>query len=148
VRIYSKFNFAIPLAARFVLIPSVFTGLVKGDSIARQYYLYCGGLNNSNINPGAFPFIGRHFMEVSARSMFLAGLNLQCHIGKNHYITLRSNIGTTADFYSDLLNFNSRISGLGISYGYNSLAGPFEFSLMRSFESEKNMSYVNIGYWF
>jgi NTE family protein len=148
LRFYSKLNFAIPIANRFTLIPSIFTGIVKGDSIPRQYYLYCGGLNNSNINPGTFPFIGRQFMELSARSMFLAGLNIQCQIGKNHYITLRSNIGNTADFYSDLINFNSRISGIGISYGYNSFAGPFEFSLMRSFESEKYMSYVNIGYWF
>lgn len=148
LRLYSKFNFAIPVANHFTLIPSIYTGLVKGDSIPRQYYLYCGGINNSNINPGAFPFIGKQFMELSARNVLLAGLNIQWYIGKNQYITLRSNIGTTADLYATLFTFNSRISGLGMSYGYNTLAGPFEFSLMWSFESEKYMSYINIGYWF
>jgi NTE family protein len=148
LRFYSKLNFVVPILNRFTLIPFVYTGFVKGDSIARQYYLYCGGLNNSDINPGAFPFIGLQFMELSARSMLLGGLNLQWQIGKNHYITLRSNIGTTSDLYRNLFNFNSGIIGLGISYGYNSLAGPLEFSLMRSFETEKYMTYINIGYWF
>lgn len=148
LRFYSKFNFAIPISNRLTLIPSVSTGFVKGDSIAPQYYLYCGGLNNSDINPGAFPFIGLQFMELSARSMLLGGLNLQWQIGKNHYITFRSNIGYTSDLYLNLFNFKSGISGLGISYGYNSLAGPLEFTLMRSLETDKYLTYINIGYWF
>lgn len=148
LRFYSKFNFAIPLSNRFTLIPAIYTGFVKGDSIPRQYDLYCGGMNNSDINPGAFPFIGLQFMELAARSMLLGGLNLQWQIVKNHYITLRSNIGTTADLYPNLLNFPSRISGIGLSYGYNSLAGPLEISIMRSFETAKYLTYINIGYWF
>jgi NTE family protein len=148
LRFYSKFNFAIPIFSQLTLMPFVYTGLVKGDSIARQNYLYCGGLNNSNINPGAFPFIGLQFMELAARSVFLTGLNLQYQIAKNHYLTLRSNIGNIANVYTDVFTFGSRISGLGLSYGYNSLAGPLEFTLSRSFESSNLMTYINIGYWF
>jgi len=148
LRFYSKFNFALPISNRVTLIPSVYTGFVKGDSIPRQYYLYCGGLNNSDINPGAFPFIGLQFMELSARSMFLCGLNLQMQIGKNHYVTIRSNIGNTARLYPNLFTITSWINGFGISYGYNSLACPLEFSLMHTEETEKYMTYINIGYWF
>ena len=148
LRFYSKFNFALPISNRFTLIPSVYTGFVKGDSIARQYYLYCGGMNNSDFNPGAFPFIGLQFMELSVRSVLLCGLNLQWQIGKNHYVTFRSNIGNTARLYPNLFTTNSLINGFGISYGYNSLVGPLEFSLMHTEETEKYMTYINIGYWF
>ena len=148
LRFYSKLNFAVPITNRFTILPSIYTGLVKGDSIPRQYYLYCGGLNNSNINPGAFPFVGLQFMQLSAKDMILAGLNFQYLIGKKQYITLRSNIGSSSETYSGLFNFTSTISGIGLSYGYNSLAGPLEFTLIRSFESTKIMTYINIGYWF
>ncbi len=148
LRFYAKFIFAIPISTRFTLIPSAYTGLVKGDSIARQYYLYCGGLNNSNINPGAFPFVGLQFMQLAAKNIVLVGLNFRYQVGKNNYLTLRSNIGNSSAIYPGIFNFNSTISGVGISYGYNSLAGPIEFTLMRSFESANLMTYINIGYWF
>ena len=40
------------------------------------------------------------------------------------------------------------IKGIGLTYSYNSLIGPIEFSLTHSDEKEGISNYVNLGFWF
>lgn len=148
VRFTSSFEMPVRITRHLTLIPGFYAGFVKGDSIPQEYYLFCGGMNQSKILTGAFPFAGRQLLEISDKSMLIAVMNLRLNVARNHYLTFRANAGITSHEVNTLFENEKLYTGYGLTYGYNSIVGPVEFSFLRSGESDKSLTYLNIGFWF
>lgn len=147
-RFTSSFEVAAKITPHFAIIPAIYTGMVKSDSIPQEYLIFCGGLNQSKINSGMLPFVGRQFLEIYAKSMIIGAMNLRLEPAVNHFITIRGNVGFKAPSYQGIFQNNDFFTGYGLSYGYNSIVGPLELSWMRSDDVNKNLFYVSIGFWF
>jgi NTE family protein len=148
VRLIGRFNAAIPAGEKLTLIPSLMAGHLIGDSVAQEYYIYCGGLNQSSANPGYFTFPGKQLLEEKSTSALIAGLDLQYRFLPSHYLRFSANLGKFPE--NELLNFwkSTPVSGFGLTYGYNSIIGPVEFTLMKSPENPSLLTYLNLGFWF
>ncbi|MBN2613527.1 MAG: patatin-like phospholipase family protein [Bacteroidales bacterium] len=148
LRISSRLNKASPLSDKFTFFTNIYGGYILGDSIPPDYLFYSGGLVINDYKTGVFPFTGLHLFELVNKNAFNIGFDLQYEIFKNHYITLRGNIGKTASIFENLFIPEDIYFGYGISYGIRSFIGPVEFSLMANNMYNKPVTYVNIGYWF
>ena len=60
---------------------------------------------------------------------------------------ISGNLGKMTALPEDLVTKGETITGFGITYGYKSIIGPIELSLMDS-PSHDLIAYVNIGFWF
>ncbi|HJX70690.1 MAG TPA: patatin-like phospholipase family protein [Bacteroidales bacterium] len=147
-RISARFNRASAFSDKLTLMINLYGGSVLGDSIPPDYVFYSGGLVLNDYKVGVFPFVGMELFEKSNRNVLSFGLDLQYEIFKNHYIQLRGNVGKTAAFFEDILFPEDFYFGYGLTYGFRSLIGPLEFSIMKNNLRKNLLTYVNIGYWF
>ncbi|MBN2213005.1 MAG: patatin-like phospholipase family protein [Bacteroidales bacterium] len=147
-RISARFNRASAFSDRLTLIINLYGGLVLGDSIPPDYVFYSGGLVLNDYKTGIFPFIGMELFERAGKNVLSFGLDLQYEVFKSHYIQLRGNVGKTAAFFEDIPFPEDFYFGYGLTYGFRSLIGPLEFSVMKNNLRKDILTYVNIGYWF
>ena len=147
-RISGTVNKAYPFSERLTLITNLYGGSVLGDSIPPDYVYYSGGLTLNNYKVGIFPFVGLEIFEKSDKNILSFGMDLQYEIFRNHYIQLRGNLGKTAAYFEDIFSPEDFYFGYGLTYGFRSLIGPLEFSVMKNNLRREILTYVNIGYWF
>jgi NTE family protein len=143
----NQLNFAAPLSSRFSLIGHISAGLTFGDSIHTQYMFYTGG-STRNIRSGIMPFTGLEFMEVKAKNVLIAGLDLQMRALDKVYFILKTNLGNMEDNLSNLFDPTRIIKGYGITAGYNSFIGPIDFTLSGSDYNHTLIGYARIGFYF
>ena len=88
------------------------------------------------------------FTLESDKNVLSVGLDLQYELFKNQYLLLRGNIGKTAAYFEDIFFPEDFYFGYGLTYGFRSLIGPLEFSIMKNNLRKDILTHVNIGYWF
>jgi len=147
-RISFSHNRAYPFSERLTLITNLYGGSVAGDSIPPDYVYYSGGLIPGDHQVGTYPFGGLDIYEKSGKNILSFGMDLQFEIFRNHYIQLRGNVGKTAAYLEDIVFLEDYYFGYGLTYGFRSLIGPLEFSIMKNNLRKDILTYVNIGYWF
>lgn len=147
-RVSARFNRANAFSDRLTLIINLYGGLVLGDSIPPDYLFYSGGLVLNDYKTGIFPFVGMELFEKTDKCMISFGLDLQYEVFRNQYIQLRGNVGKTTPFFEDILFPEGFYFGYGLTYGFRSMIGPLEFSVMKNNLRNEILTYVNIGYWF
>jgi NTE family protein len=137
---------------KLIFIPRINTGMVYGDSIPNDQFLYIGGSYKFNDDRGnAFQFHGLRFMQEYAEAAMVVGLKVQYQLVKDHYIMLEGNAGRAASRWEDIFmdEENKILTGQGIGYGYNSLIGPIEVGVYTSEISNwKWIVFFSLGYWF
>jgi NTE family protein len=144
----TRLDAAFPAGNKLTIRPFLYSGLVVGDSIPPEYSIFCGGLNFSSVNPGFFPFLGRRLHEEMGKSAWITGLNFQYQFLPNHYLSLAGNIGQLGASPRQWLKTSPLISGLGLSYGYDSILGPVELTVMTPVDKSGLLYFINIGFWF
>ena len=147
-RISVSLNRAYPFSERLTLITNLYGGSVLGDSIPPDYIYYSGGLMLNNYKVGIFPFVGLDIFEKSDKNILSFGMDLQYEIFRNQYVQLRGNLGKTAAYFEDIFFPENFYFGYGLTYGFSSMIGPLEFSVMKNNLRNDILTYVNIGYWF
>ncbi|MFN8206791.1 MAG: patatin-like phospholipase family protein [Bacteroidales bacterium] len=147
-RLINRLDVAFPAGNKFTIRPFLYTGLVVGDSIPPEYSIFCGGLNYSSVNPGFFPFLGRRLHEEMGKSAWVTGLNFQYQFLPNHYLCLAGNLGQVAPNPRQWIRSSTLLSGLGLSYGYDSILGPIELTVMTPTDKSGLLYFINIGFWF
>jgi NTE family protein len=141
-----RYNNAIPISSKLSAVTRLYGSIAYGDSVPISYYCYLGGMSRTSMK-GIMPFAGLDMMEKFGQYGWLGRLDLQYEWTRNNFITLIGNIGMTSNVLNDFYHFDNYIIGGGLSYGYKSLIGPIEFSLLTA--SKKDLStYFNIGLWF
>ncbi len=147
-RISAGHNKAYPFSEKLTLMTNLYVGSVIGDSIPPDYVYYSGGLMLNDYKVGIFPFVGLEMFEKTDKNLFTFGMDLQYELFRNHYILIRGNIGKTAASFEDIIFPEEYYFGYGLTYGFRSLIGPMEFSVMKNNLRNDILTYVNIGYWF
>jgi NTE family protein len=141
-----KYNFAIPLAKRLSIISGVYAGISFADTVPMSYLYKIGGLN-SFIARNSYSFVGYNFLELKDLNVIAFRFNMQYEVFKKNYIVLKSNVAQMASTPDKLLSNTKYYFGYGVSYGYNSIIGPLEFTVMSS-PYHKWLLYLNIGFLF
>lgn len=129
------------------IIPELYAGAGFGTMVPIVYYNYLGGrtdyqMVNSN------QFTGMELMEIQKKNAAVAAMNFRLRLAPNHYFTLVTNLGAAAETYKNLADLDGWFSGVGISYGYNSLIGPVDLTLSTASTHDSPLTYVSVGFWF
>jgi NTE family protein len=87
-------------------------------------------------------------MELIGRKAAVVRADLFYEPFKNHFFTLKGNIGKIDPTFNNLIKSEILLDGYGISYGYNSPFGPLEFTLIASTNHSDILTYLSLGFWF
>lgn len=145
---YLKLKKAISVSDRFTIYPNFYGRVIWGKNIPDFFMTYTGGIDQTDYFDIQMPFVGLERMEVASTNAFVFRGDFQFELFKNNYLILKANAGKLTDDVNDSLKTGEWIRGIGLTYSYNSLIGPMEFSLMYSNKKEKVLNYVSLGYWF
>lgn len=135
------------IGEKATLISHLYAGTVDGDSIPSQYLFFSGGTSETNRN-GVMPFAGLDFMEISSRNVLSMKFDFQYRVYNDIYLTALINAGNFKSNLLDLFTVDHVLAGYGAALGYNSLIGPMEVTVSRSFNHSGFQGYLRIGYWF
>ncbi len=141
---------ATPFGNKITLIERVGIGATSGTAKWKHYFKL-GGVNSSDET--IFPFAGLDFLEKAGQNLLLAGVTLQIEAWKNNYLVFEANWakvndGSPGNEFPDLIKSKSALSGYGVKFGYDSVIGPMEFSLVSSNQNPDLFVNINIGYPF
>lgn len=147
-----KAETAIPAGHKLTFLPRINTGMVYGDSIPPDQFLYVGGSYRYIDDRGNFfRFHGLRFMQQYAEAALVVGMKAQLQFVKDHFIFLEGNVGKTSSKWEDFLIYDTKymLTGEGVGYGYNSIIGPIEVGFYTSeVNNWKWLVFFNLGYWF
>jgi len=108
-----------------------------------------GGINE--IIRNQVPFAGLNESEVRTGSIASLQMGLQYKLAKKTFITGRIN-AALYDFqgaeFSKLTANDNLLTGYGLTFGYNSVIGPLEFTVMYCDQDGKVRNNVNFGFRF
>ncbi len=134
---------------RFAILPAFYTRVLIGENIPYPYFNMIGGDIIGHYSPQQLPFAGINNVEYCDKSVVIGGATFRLRMGQNHYLSLIPNLGLTNSRFNQLLNSQNEILvGGSIGYGYDSMAGPLEFSFNFSNRTEKLGYFLNVGYVF
>ncbi|MGK0638427.1 patatin-like phospholipase family protein [Schleiferia thermophila] len=110
------------------------------------YKVFMGSLGQNYIQH-IVPFAGYKYMELSGRQSAIFRADFFVKTTPNQFITFTYNIGKIGEEVVDLID-NPILDGFALSYGFNSIIGPIELSLMGNSKSSRVLGYLAVGYWF
>jgi NTE family protein len=135
------------IVRRISFATKVYTASLQGENVPWDNHLFFGGINNTSISLSVVPFVGYSFMEVVTNNLLVLRTDLQWNFYGDHFLIMKLNAGKTADTYKELFDEAGIAAGAGLSYVYNSLAGPVSITLMRA-NKRDFAGYFNLGFWF
>jgi len=141
-----EYNVAIPIAPKWTLRSRLNAGLTFRDGYYFSQLFLIGG-QGSHYLPGMLSFSGLDVAQLGERQMIAARLRLQYNIFKRHYIISTIDAANLSYSKADLFNFNNGIMGYGLTWGYDSLVGPVELSVMGS-NFRSISAFISVGFWF
>ncbi|MDM8159689.1 patatin-like phospholipase family protein [Labilibaculum sp. K2S] len=145
---YLKFQKAISVSSAFTVYPKFYGRVVWGKNIPNFYMSYTGGIDQTDYFDIQMPFVGLERMEMASVNSFVFRADFQYELFRNNYLILKTNAGKLVEDVNNTLTQGEWIRGIGLTYSYNSLIGPIEFSLMYSDKKNGISNYVNLGFWF
>ena len=103
-----------------------------------------GGLTKTIRNQILFAGLDETTVSTPSVASLLLGLNFR--LSKNIYLMVRSNAAVINFISGDnQVHLKNWLTGHAITFAYNTLIGPLEFSLTYSEQSKKVITYVNFG---
>ena len=142
--IFEKLQKPISLSKKWTLILKQYLSLTTGDSVPGPFKTYLGGLGN--YEQPMLPLAGYQYESLAGNYTGVARMDIQYEFSKNNFLLAKANI---ADMIPDFRNYSAGkiYTGYALTYGYNSLIGPVEISVMTS-DFRILMFYFNLGFWF
>ncbi len=133
---------------RFTWITQIQGGITFDQGNAVLNFYSVGGLVDFIRNQATFSGLSEN--QVSTYSFLVNQLGLQYQATKDVFLTARANTGVYNFFNKSFnrLDKSNFLSGYSLSGGYNTVAGPFEISLMYSDQAKDFTGYVNLGFHF
>lgn len=137
--INSKFSWSQNVALCYLVVDNPF--------IADQYLV--GGMTDIILNQ--VPFAGLSVSEIKTGSIASAAFALQYSLSKKAYLTGRINAALYNFHDVGFQNINSKnnlLTGYGLTFGYNSVIGPLDLTVMYCDQDAMVRNYINIGFIF
>ena len=146
--LYGRFGFAQTLYDKltFHLISEAGVTLGSNDNGVLDYHL--GGYNENYINTFV-PFYGYDFAELNESAFLRTALTARYEIFKKNFVSFTANFARiNEDIWNDGRIFEDTSSGYAAGYGYNSILGPIELVYSWNPDNDRNIWYINVGFWF
>lgn len=123
-------------------------GATIGENKTGQFKYALGGYGENLIN-NHFPFYGYKFESLENDSYLKGSLELRYEYRKKHSLGLIGNFARTdLDIYNGGQIFQDIKSGYAVKYVYNSILGPVSVVNSWSPDSNTNIWYFSLGFWF
>ncbi len=145
--VYARYEQAITFNKKMGMHTTVIAASTLGPNLDLPYNIYLGGLGE-NYNNFIFPFLGYRYMELIGRNAVTVRADFYFEPYKNHFFTLKANVGKLEPSIEGFFNSSILLDGYGISYGYNSIFGPLEFTIIGSTNHPDILTYLSLGFWF
>jgi NTE family protein len=142
-----RYSHAVILSQKLTLTSSLFAGYSLADSVPAHYNYFLGGLGGTYMR-GIVSVVGLKYMQLLGSKAWSAGTELRYEAWGNNFFAIKANIAKTTFTGKELIQPDGITFGGGISYGYRSVIGPIEITLMRSNSIRGLAGFINIGYWF
>lgn len=140
------YNIAIPITKKWTLRTRLNAGLTFGDGYYFSQLFIVGG-QGSHYLPGMLSFSGLDVAQLLDRQLIAGRFRLQYNILKRHYILSTLDLANLSYSKNDLFDVDKGAIGYGLTWGYDSMIGPVEFSVMGS--NYRNISvFFSLGFWF
>ena len=132
---------------RFTFQPMFYGRLLFGTDIPHIYGNVLGGLGFGHYIEQQMPFVGMGHMEYAERYFIGIQLQGQQHIGKNHYVLVKTALAQHADDLKNIMKTKSLLGG-ELAYYYNTMFGPLGATLGYANRSKTPYFCINLGYVF
>lgn len=148
-----SFDGYIPINKKFTFNYGLYGGVISGEGVTSiDKFIRLGGTKN-NLHNKDFAFYGYRYQQKLVNEFLIGKLALIYKIDSNLYLSTRWNIGTYSDLDTESYPNSKKMwkdysQGFDLSITYESIFGPFEFSLSRNNEKEEILSQISIGYIF
>lgn len=143
----SCLSVVLPVSSHFSLLPSVYGRAIFGDNAAYPFLNVIGGEVFGKYVPQQMPFAGVGRFEITSNAILISKLEFRQRIGKNHFVSLIGNYGKHHETPEEILR-GKDLWGVSLGYGFNSVAGPLNFNIGLSNQTERVQCYLNLGYYF
>ena len=133
--------------SRFTLLPQIQARYVLAQEAPSLLQNYVGGIMKGRFFEQEIPFVG--ILGNAAMKDFLACFRLDARyrIGSNHYVSAFGNVAVNSENISTVPDADF-LSGVGLGYAYNSIAGPLQFQVFWSGYTKKVGAYFSLGFYF
>ncbi len=121
---------------------------LNGNEPPLNYLFFVGGQSHMKYFDNIISFDGLKFTQLYGDHIALAKLSWQYNIYNNIYAIANVNGGYVTRSYDDWFTDDSFVFGCGLTFGFNTMAGPIEVSFMGSNRCSTPIGFLNIGYWF
>ncbi len=138
---------ALSFGGRFSLITRLWGATTIGPNLDDPYKVYLGSMGKEYINY-IQPFIGYRYMELIGRNALMARGDLFFEAWRNHFFTLKGNLGKLEPTFNGLFGSDVVLDGYSVGYSYKSPLGPLEINLAGSTNHARLYTYVRLGFWF
>lgn len=143
-----RFDYYLPMFNKRLVFGNVldFSLLTYDTQKPKLYEAKFGGM----VEPGMLNFVsftGLGLGQLSGTNGYKVRFNLQYEIFNKNFISTVFDYGNAGEFV-DLFDLKNSAYGYGVSYGYNSIVGPLEVSLINSNLTNNLSLFLNFGLWF
>lgn len=141
-----EYNLAVPITKKWTFRTRLNSGLTFGDGYYFSQLFILGGQGSHYLH-GMLSFSGLDVAQLLDRQLVAGRFRLQYNIFKRHYIISTLDLANLSYSKNDLFDFDKGAIGYGLTWGYDSILGPVEFSVMGS--NYRNISaFFSLGFWF
>lgn len=132
---------------RLTFIPQLAARFVFGKDVPFPMTNMLGGTFRGHQMAQQIPFVGLNDIALVDDHMMLARLDARYRIAKNHYASVMGNAAYSFDGF-DVFTQGKMIYGVGLGYGFNTVAGPLRAQVHWSSFTKRVGIYVSFGYNF
>ena len=119
------------------------------ESNGSRVHDYLLGANNDNFINTFVKFYGYEVADLIGSSYIKTGLTVRYEFFKNNHISFTGNFGEVDDGLWEDFNFFQNVkSGYAIGYGLKTIIGPIQVQYSWTPDTNLNIWYINVGYWF
>ncbi len=132
---------------RLTFIPQVAARFVFGNDVPALLSNMLGGTYRGRFIEHQIPFVGVNDIAMVDDHLMLARLDIRYRLAKNHYAMLMGNAAYTFDGFNAFAQ-GKLLAGVGVGYGFNTVAGPLRAQVHWSTLTKRVGLYVSFGYNF
>lgn len=132
---------------RLTFIPQVAGRFVFGDEVPFALTNMLGGVFRGHYIEHQIPFVGLNDLALVDDHLLMARLDVRYRIAKNHYAIAMGNAAYSFDGFN-VFTKGQMLYGVGLGYGFNTIAGPLRAQLHWSSLTHRVGIYLSFGYNF
>lgn len=147
--LYANYKEVLNISNNFDFLFNFYGRSTIDNSLSPIYSNYWGGIAHSKYIDKQIPFVGAKWIQGYNNTMAVGRVDFRYELFRDNYLILTGNYGRYSDAFGLFLYDSAKnIWGAGLTFSYNSIIGPIEFTVMHSNVVRKPLLHISIGYDF